>query len=311
MILLTLSLGLLPMLVFAVFTAWLRRYKPIPTSILVVVFLWGMIPAAGGAYFLNTLFNIGMLQLTGSAVASELGKISIIAPVVEELLKGLAVALVYFVARQEFDSPLDGLLLGGVAGLGFAAAENTLYIYRNGFIQYGWAGLMSQTILRVILAGWMHAYFSAFTGIGFGWAGTSRKPIHQMAWILSGYAMAVLAHAVHNSVGWLVSGFGGFILGLTLDWLGYGAMFIYILWLLYQEYKLIKRQLREEVMQGLISESQYKSALNPLTLSFARFSGARSVRFYHILGKLAHQKERNEDSTILRREISTLAPHVQ
>lgn len=311
MILLALSLGLFPMFVFSVFATWLRRYKQAPTGILAFVFLWGMIPAAGGAYFLNTFFNMGMLQLTGSAETSEIGKISIIAPIVEEALKGLAIALIYFAARQEFDSPLDGILLGGVAGLGFAAAENTLYIYRNGFMEYGWAGLLSQTILRVILAGWMHAYFSAFTGTGFGLAGISRKGINQMILILSGYAIAVLAHAIHNSVGWLVGGFGGFILGLTLDWLGYGIMFIYILWLLYQEYKLIKRQLREEVMQGLISESQYQSVLNPLTISFARFSGARSVRFYHLLGKLAHQKERNENTTTLRREISVLAPHVQ
>lgn len=311
MILIAFILGFFPMLLFAIFVSWLRRYKQISKGIFAAIFLWGMIPAAGGAYFLNTLFNFGMLQLTGSVTASEVEKLSIIAPLIEELLKGLVIALVYFAVRQEFDTPLDGILFGGVVGLGFAATENTLYIYRNGFMQYGWAGLMSQTILRVILAGWMHANFSAFTGVGFGLAATSRKLISPPLLILIGYAMAVITHATHNSIHWLVSGFGGFILGLALDWLGYGAMFIYILWLLYQEYKLIKRQLREEVLNKLISESQYQSALNPLTLSFAGFSGARAVRFYHLLAKLAHQKERNENPVALRREISMLAPHVQ
>jgi hypothetical protein len=79
----------------------------------------------------------------------------------------------------------------------------------------------------------------------------------------------------------------------------------------------MKRQLRGEVEAGLISEVQYRTALIPLTLSFAGFSGRDTLRFYRLLGKLARKKEQlalfgdeggNRLITeTLRRELAALA----
>ncbi|HNA89605.1 MAG TPA: PrsW family intramembrane metalloprotease, partial [Anaerolineales bacterium] len=164
MFVVSILLGVLPMSGFAFFVSWLDRYKKGRWYVLVFAFLWGLVIAGSGAYAINTMLNARLLSWADSATVREYGSISVIAPIVEEFLKGLAVVLIYWLARREFNSGLDGIIYGGITGLGFAATENTLYIYRYGFLTFGWAGLLSQTILRVALIGWMHAFFTAFIG---------------------------------------------------------------------------------------------------------------------------------------------------
>lgn len=314
------ALGFIPMLFFAAFVSWLACYEKEPKLLLGGVFLWGMI-AAGGSYALNTLVKTNLLPLAGLGHISEQVSRSVTTPLVEESLKGLAVVLVYFFVRREFDSALDGFVYGSIAGLGFAAVENTLYIHRNGFLEYGWAGFAAQAVLRVILVGWMHASFTAWTGLGFGLVRTRRSRVAGIFPALPGFGIAVLAHAAHNSLSGFFGGFGGFLFGLTVDWLGFGLMFFIALGLIYREYRVMKRQLPGEVSSGLISELQYQKALIPLTLTFAGFSGRETLHFYRLLGKLAHKKEQlekfgDERGTLrmiqsLRMEVAGLAPRAK
>jgi RsiW-degrading membrane proteinase PrsW (M82 family) len=41
--------------------------------------------------------------------------------------------------RQEIDSPIDGLVYGGIIGFGFAAVENVLYL-ASAYVEGGAAG---------------------------------------------------------------------------------------------------------------------------------------------------------------------------
>lgn len=292
MLLTSCILGFIPMLFFAGFVSWLDCYEKEPKVLLGGVFLWGMM-ATGIAFILNTFVKTNLLPYLNLAHQGEQIGRSISAPVIEETLKGLAVTFVYIFARREFDSKLDGLVYGATAGLGFAAAENTLYIYRNGYLEHGLAGLIAQVTLRVIFVGWMHASFTAWTGLGFGVARTSRNMLARLATPLLGFGFAVLTHAAHNSFSGIFGGFKGFLFGLMTDWLGFGVMFFIILGLIYEEYRIMKRHLLGEVASGLISELQYQKALIPLTLSFAGFSGRETLRFYRLLGKLAHMNEQS------------------
>ncbi|MEO5888560.1 MAG: PrsW family glutamic-type intramembrane protease, partial [Anaerolineales bacterium] len=129
--------GFMPMFLLAAFVNWLDRYEKEPKLLLGAAFLWGVIVAGGGAYVLNTVFGIGIYVLTGSEGAAEFGTTSIIAPIIEEGLKGLAVLAVFHMFRSEFDSILDGIVYASITAMGFAAIENVLYIYRNGFLENG------------------------------------------------------------------------------------------------------------------------------------------------------------------------------
>src|SRR5512146_1877193 len=167
--------GFVPMFLFAAFVNWLDRYEKEPKLLLGAAFVWGAVIAGGGAYILNTAFGIGIYALTGSEGAAEFGTTSIVAPIIEEGLKGLAVLIVFLLFRSEFDSVLDGLVYGAVTAMGFAALENVLYIYRNGYLGSGWAGLWFMVFVRVVLVGWMHPFFTAFTGIGLAISRLSRN----------------------------------------------------------------------------------------------------------------------------------------
>src|SRR3990172_9548658 len=130
----------------------------------------------------------------------------------------------FFIFYKEFDSILDGIIYGGIVGLGFAATENTIYIYRNGYLDGGWAGLFLLAFIRVILVGWMHAFFTAFTGIGFAIARTNKNMLVKLIAPLIGFGAAVTAHAFHNTLGGLIGGLEGLAAGTFVDWIGWAFM---------------------------------------------------------------------------------------
>jgi RsiW-degrading membrane proteinase PrsW (M82 family) len=288
--------GFVPMFLFAAFINWLDRYEKEPKLLLGAAFTWGVVIAGGGAYILNTVFGIGIYVLTGSTGAADFGTTSIVAPIVEEALKGLAVLVVFLMFRREFDSILDGIVYGGITALGFAAIENVLYIYRNGYQAGGWEGFWTLVVIRVALVGWMHPFFTAFTGIGLALARMSRNMLVKIIAAPAGYMVAVLTHAFHNTFSTLVGGMGGFFLGLLADFIGYVAMLAFIIWMIVHERNLLKKHLRDEVSSGAISQKQYHTAISFFQTGAhlsALQSGSFGItkRFYQVLGELAHKKE--------------------
>ena len=288
--------GFVPMFLSAAFVNWLDRYEKEPKLLLGAAFLWGVVIAGGGAYILNTAFGIGIYVITGSEGAAEFGTTSIVAPIIEEGLKGLAVLVVFLMFYKEFDSILDGIVYAGITAMGFAAIENVLYIYRNGFQEAGWEGFWTLVFIRVLLVGWMHPFFTAFTGIGMAIARLSPNlPIKIIA-VPAGYTVAVLTHAFHNTFSTLLGGGGGFLLGLLADYLGYACMLAFIIWMIIHERNILKRHLVEEVKNGLISPQQYNSAIsffrtNTLLTALSSGTFRQTTRFYQVCGELAHKKE--------------------
>jgi len=314
----SLFFGFVPMFIFAAFIYWLDRYEKEPKALLGAAFFWGVAIAAGGAFIINTAFGYGIYIFTGSESAAELGTTSIIAPIVEELLKGLAVALVFFIFYKEFDSILDGIIYGGIVGLGFAATENTIYIYRNGYLDSGWGGLFLLAFIRVILVGWMHAFFTAFTGIGFAIARINKNIVVRFIAPLMGLVIAISIHAFHNTFGGLIGGLGGLVAGTFIDWIGWALMLGFIFWMISHERNIVRNQLQAEVISGLITHKQYQKALSPWNLTTAGISGKTTARFYQVCGELAHKKEQiskhgdeNGNTVIvekLRAELASLSP---
>ena len=318
-LLVSLFFGFVPMFLFAAFINWLDRYEKEPQILLGAAFLWGVIVAAGGAFVINTVFGIGIYVFTGSETAAELGTTSIIAPIVEEFLKGSAVAVVFLLFRKEFDSILDGIIYAAVVALGFAATENSYYIYSHGYQENGWGGLAA--LVFVLLVGWQHPFFTSFTGIGIAVARLNKNPFIKFAAPFLGYGTAVATHAFHNTFGGLIGGFEGLAAGTLLDWLGWTMMLGFIIWMISNEREIVKRQLRGEVTDGLITSAQYQRALSPWTQTTAGFGGRSTSRFFQACGELAHKKEqlqRYGDEAgnqaivaTLRRELALLAPQVR
>ncbi len=322
-LLVSIFFGFVPMFLFAGFINWLDRYEKEPKILLGAAFVWGVVIAGGGAYIINTVLGLGVYIVTGSEGATDFATASIIAPIVEESLKGLAVLVVFFLFRKEFDSILDGIIYAGITALGFAAIENVLYIYNYGYQESGWEGLWQLVFIRVILVGWQHPFYTAFTGIGLAIARMNRNILVKIIAVIGGFAAAVAAHAFHNTFGGLIGGIEGLAIGTFVDWIGWFFMLLFIVWMIVHERNILKRSLAGELQNGLISPAQYRTAI-----SFAQ-TGARmnaltsgsyraTSRFYQVCGELAHKKEQlaklgNESGNLaivekLRGELTQLAP---
>jgi len=317
-LLVSLFFGFVPMFIFAAFVYWLDRYEKEPRILLGATFFWGVVIAAGGAFIINTAFGIGIYIFTGSEGAADIGTTSIVAPIVEESLKGFAVVIVFFLFYKEFDSILDGVIYGSIAALGFAATENTLYIYRNGYQDGGWSGLFLLAFIRVVIVGWQHPFYTSFTGIGFAVSRTNKNIFIKLIAPVIGFGVAVTTHAFHNTFGGLIGGLEGLAAGTFVDWVGWTIMLGFILWMIYNERNIVKNQLRAEVTSGLISQAQYQKALSPWTVTTAILSGRATARFYQVCGELSHKKEQYKKQgdeggnaliiQKLRAELATLAP---
>jgi RsiW-degrading membrane proteinase PrsW (M82 family) len=296
-LILSILFGFGPMLLYAWILYWLDRFEKEPKVLLGFVFIWGALVSAGLAFVVNTVLGMGVYFVTGSEIATEIATGSLVAPLVEETLKGLAVLLVFLIFRQEFDSTLDGIMYAGTTALGFAATENAYYIYNYGYLEGGYEGLFGLVFVRAILVGWQHPFYTAFIGIGLAMARFQRDLGMQILLPVLGWGFAVVTHVAHNTIASLVSGPGGIVFGTLLDWSGWLFMFVFILWVIHREKQGIKKYLGEEVALGIMTPQQYRTACSAWAQNLARilalFSGKyqETHRFYALTAELAHKKE--------------------
>ena len=313
--------GFVPALFFAACLNWLDRYEKEPKILLGAVFVWGFVVAAGGAFIINTIGGLGVYMFTGSETATDFMTGSVIAPIVEESLKGLAVLIVFLFFHKEFDSILDGMIYAGVAALGFAATENAFYIYSKGFAENGWSGFWFLVFVRVILVGWQHPFYTSFTGIGLAVSRTNNNPLVKLVAPFLGWCLAVFTHSFHNTFASLVSGWGGMAIGTLIDWTGWFFMFLFAVWMVLREGRLLSLNLQEEVAAGRMTAAQLQKAASPFGSTFAFLNGRSATRFYQVCGELAHKKEEyathgDEGGNLaiiekLRSELALLSPQVR
>lgn len=325
-LLLSLSLGAGPMLAYGGLMYWIDRYEKEPVPLLLGLFGWGAIFAVAWSLIVETALGVGLFLVTGSEATVTLTTGSITAPLVEEFLKGLALLVVWVAFRLEFDSYLDGIVYGAIIGLGFAATENALYIYTLGYLEEGWAGLATVSVLRIVLFGFQHAYYTAFTGLGFAAARLSRRGWIRWLAPLAGLTLAVLTHSFHNSLIPIVGGLRGLALLTVADWIGWGVMLGVIVWALRRERSWILAYLGPEIEGAVLTPAQLQVAASPVRQTAARWQalrqGRRSLvtRFYQACAELAWKKHKADtlpaDPEIaeaidrLRAEVRRLSPQV-
>lgn len=288
--------GFVPMMLFSYLIYCLDRYEKEPVKLLGIAFSWGVLIAGGTAFLVNTLFETGILLLTGSENIASLTTGSLVAPIVEETLKGFAVLLVFLLFRSEFDSILDGIVYSAVVALGFAAIENTYYIYNHGFLQNGWAGLVGLILIRVLLVGWQHPFYTAFIGIGLATARLTQSKTLKWICPLIGWCIAIFMHSIHNTLSSILTGEASLMVTTSYDWLGWLSMLIFITIMIRKERNLISKYLLEEQESGIISQNQFRTACSSWLQGNARIKALlngqyrNTIRFYQLCSELAHKK---------------------
>jgi len=297
---LVLLVGVLPMVVYAFILWWFDRYEKEPLGLLVAAFLWGAIPAVIFSVIAELVLDIPISYFVEPMAADVVGA-AVVAPVAEEIFKGLALLLLLLLFRKEIDSPLDGIVYGGLVGFGFAAVENVLY-FAGAFFESGLGGLAFLTIFRAFLFGLNHALFTGLTGLGLALARTAPNWPVKVGAPIVGLLLGMTAHGIHN--GSLALGAElcwSFLLAFVADWGGVLILFAVIIWASVREQRWIVAFLADEVELGTLSQDDYD-----VVRSYARRVAARTEalfsgdfkrwwdmgRYYRLATELAFNKRR-------------------
>ena len=151
---------ILPSILIILFFVYSDRFKE-PRSEILKVFFYGILITIP-AYFLNTYLDA--FWYNNFRVSEGLISSFLTAAPVEE---GLKLSILYFFVykMKDFNEPIDGIVYGVTASLGFATLENFYYIYL--LADYFETSSMSLAILRSFSAVPAHAVFGVFMGYFF------------------------------------------------------------------------------------------------------------------------------------------------
>jgi RsiW-degrading membrane proteinase PrsW (M82 family) len=237
---------------------WIDRWEPEPPQLLLFAFLWGAGFAALSALLINSGAAILVGQLLGRGNADLVGS-NVIAPLVEEGLKGAFLVLMLVFRRREFDGIVDGIVYAGLVAAGFAFTENILYFgtaFFEGAADGALAAVLPVLVVRGVLSPFAHPLFTAMTGIGAGIAANSRSVGVRVGAVGVGYAGAVLLHALWNSSASLLGGtvFPGIYGFIMLP--VFVGMVILVIYQRRREQQVIAAQLPGFAQEGWIAPSE-------------------------------------------------------
>lgn len=269
-------LALIPLTGVFIAVALVDRWEPEPRGLIAVALAWGAVAAVA----LTLLVDLVLVLVfrPPQTEAYEILSAVVQAPVVEEIMKGLGVLLIFVVARRAFDGPVDGVVYGALVGAGFAFTENILY-FAGSYIEGGVGQATVTFFVRGIMSPFAHVMFTAVTGFALGLAarrgasfGAALGP-----WAL-GLVGAMALHALWN--GSAVLG-DFFLLYLTLQVPLFIGFILGIIALRREEARLTSRRLGDYAAAGWFTTQEVDMLATPAgrraALAWARtLSGDRT-----------------------------------
>jgi RsiW-degrading membrane proteinase PrsW (M82 family) len=291
---------------------WLDRYEKEPRLLVAGAFLWGSVPALALALAAEIFFRLPP-NLIGSG-ALEAARLGLIAPLLQEALKGIAVLFIALRYWREFDNVLDGIIYGAVVGFGFAMTGN-LIEHVSTFALWGFEGFNISAFVEGLLYGLDHAFYTAIFGAGLGLGRLSRERWRRWAWPIAGFALAVAAHALHNLLAWNLLG----VDAVTVVTTGAGVMLIGLVagWSLRRQRQSLRSELKGELPRPL-----YRTLVAPGGRARARWQALqaggltgwqRTRRLHQRCAELAFKKvhrRRRPDEPGLTEEIERLRAEI-
>jgi RsiW-degrading membrane proteinase PrsW (M82 family) len=170
-------------LAFLYLIKWLNFFETHRVRLILLALVWGAISVE-----LSYQVSHPMRLVLGAAFVA-----THTAPIVEEIFKSLV--LLYLARRADTTFFVDGAVYGFATGIGFAIAENMLYLSRVDVD----TGVIVAT-LRAFVASLGHGSSTAIVGMalaGFPMGGLNRHPL--VAWVI-GLTVAIAFHASYNNV---------------------------------------------------------------------------------------------------------------
>jgi RsiW-degrading membrane proteinase PrsW (M82 family) len=185
-------LSLIPCLFWLLFFYVQDWYDREPISLVAITFILGIFATIPALIF-NTAGIIFVSVFLGhnNFLSHFVQFFGVVGPV-EESAKLLAV-LIFAYKQPEFDEPIDGIIYAAAAALGFAAAENVLYVSQFESLE------LLKTRGPLSNAG--HALFSSFWGLALSQAkAASNTKGKRTNIILYGLFLAIVTHGLFNLI---------------------------------------------------------------------------------------------------------------
>ncbi len=189
--------AMLPVVPVVATFLWVDRWEPEPPRLLLAAFAWGAGLSALVALLINSSAS-AVLDAAAGRGAGDLIAPVVVAPIVEEGVKGLFIVGLLVFRRKEFDGVVDGIVYAGVVAAGFAFTENILYLGRT-VAQPETAGVLATLFMRGVASPFAHPLFTCMIGIGAGLAVASRSVATRAVAVLVGFVVAVVLHALWNA----------------------------------------------------------------------------------------------------------------
>lgn len=256
---------------------WLDRFEAEPTGLLILAFLWGSLIATTVSIVLNTS---SLVVLSNVVVDAESVAAVVVAPLVEESLKGLIVVLIVWLRRREFDGVIDGIVYAGISAAGFAFAENILYLGRA-YVEMGTQGLVGLFVVRGLFGPFAHPLFTMWIGVGIGIAATRARGV--MRWLapVLGLCTAIALHGLWNLSA--VAGIEGFWSSyLLLQMPIFLGAIAFVTWERRRESRMLTATLRTYSEYGWLTPAEARMLVSPQlrrqARAWARQAGGRPAR---------------------------------
>ena len=272
--------------------------SPSRAGLLLFAFAWGATVATVGSLLLSLPPTLAVQAAGGDA--DVVGAV-VVAPLVEETLKGLGLLAVVLVGRRALDGLVDGIVYAGLVGLGFAFTENVLYL-GTALLDGGEEGLVTTFVLRGVLSPFAHPLFTAATGAGLVAASRARGAVPRGLLALLGLAAAVVLHGVWNLLA--VGGTGPFLESYVGRWVPLFVAFVVIaVGARSRQARTIRSGVALYARHGWLTPAEEQSLLTlparRRALRAARRAGAGGAerRFQGAAVDLAHLRARMEAGT--------------
>ncbi|TCK19965.1 PrsW family intramembrane metalloprotease [Pseudonocardia endophytica] len=189
--------AMLPVVPVVATFLWVDRWEPEPPRLLLAAFAWGAGLSALVALLINSSASAVLDAAAGRGAGDLLAPV-LVAPIVEEGVKGAFIVGLLIFRRKEFDGVVDGIVYAGVVAAGFAFTENILYLGRT-VVDPETSGVLGTLFMRGIASPFAHPLFTCMIGIGAGLAVASRSVATRVAAVFAGYVVAVVLHGMWNA----------------------------------------------------------------------------------------------------------------
>src|SRR5437899_779382 len=156
--------AVLPAVVLLAGLYWIDRYEKEPVRLLAIALVFGAIVAPVVAVLVGKAAGVPTSMAVQTTVPAS--RLNATTPIVEAVVLGLTVGVVFLLVRREVDGLLDGLIYGAVVGVGFAMAANFVAILSTPSL----GGSVTPSLFAAMVAGLNDLFYAGLVGLALAWA---------------------------------------------------------------------------------------------------------------------------------------------